>query len=182
MPMLAHSEFIQRVLERPNQLWDESRGSHTRRVREPAPRRRQGRVTVLGPLILLVALCLVRCSDPLGGVPVGQPTATTLLSATATATLLSPNEELQTEIATGATLHGHIWGMDVQPWADGTQVTIRDALITPSLVDAQSDVYQMFQAIWTASKYRFHRIGRSIWSSPLAPRTRDQKPQSRSRT
>lgn len=133
---------------------DELREGHMRRVREPAPSRR-GLAYVLGRLTLLVAaLCLVSCADPLGGAPVGQPTVTALVPATATPTPLSPTEALQTEIATGATLHGHIWGMDLIPLADGTQFTIRDALTTSSLVDVQSDAYQMFKAIWTGAKYQ----------------------------
>ena len=124
-----------------------------RRVREPASRRR-GRAYVLGSLLLLVvALCLASCTDPLGGASVGQPTATALLPATATATPF-PSDALRTEIATGATLDGRIWGMDVMPLADGTQCTIRDALTTPSLVEAQSDAYQIFKAIWTGASYQ----------------------------
>lgn len=125
-----------------------------RGVREPAPMR-WGRAYSLASLILLVAaLSLVGCTDPLGVASVGQPTATALLPATATATPLSPADALRTEIATDATLHGRIWGMDVMPLADGTQCTIREALTTPSLVDVQSDAYQIFKAIWTGARYQ----------------------------
>ncbi len=124
-----------------------------RGVREPAPSR-WGRDYVLGSLILLVAaLGLVSCTDPLGAA-VGQPTATALPPATATATPMLPADALRTEIATRATLRGQIWGMDVEPLADGTECRIWDALTTPSLVDAQSDAYQMFKAVWTGASYQ----------------------------
>ncbi len=124
-----------------------------RRVRDPASSRRRGRAYVLSRLMLLViALCLVGCSDPLGGALEGQPTATTL----PTATPLSPTEALNYEINNpGATLDGHLWGgADPEPQADGTEVVVRDALTTPSLVEAQSDAYQLFKAIWTGARYQ----------------------------
>lgn len=125
-----------------------------RRFREPAPRRR-GRAYLLSGLTLLVAaLCLVSCADPLGGVSVGQPTATALPPATATATPLLPAEALRTEIASGATLRGQIWGMDLEPQADGTLCRIWDALTTPSLADAQADAYQIMKAVWTGASYQ----------------------------
>jgi hypothetical protein len=124
-----------------------------RRVRKPAPRR-WSRAYLLGSLTLLVAaLFLVSCANPLGGAPAGQPTATALRPVTATATPL-PAEALRTEIATGATLHGQIWGIDLEPQADGTLCRIWDALTTPSLADAQADAYQIFKAVWTGASYQ----------------------------
>lgn len=125
-----------------------------RRIREPAPNR-WGRAYVRGSLTLLVAmLFLMGCTDPLSGASVGQPSATALPPATATATPMSPADALRFEITTDATLHGHLWGTDLMPLADGTQFTVRDALTTPSLVDVQSDAYQIFKAVWTGTSYQ----------------------------
>ena len=125
-----------------------------RRVRKPTPRRR-GRAYLLGSLTLLVgALCLVSCADPLGGgTPESQPIATSLPPATATATA-TPAEALSTEIATSATLRGQILGMELEPQADGTLCRIWDGLTTPSLADAQADAYQIFKAVWTGASYQ----------------------------
>jgi hypothetical protein len=104
--------------------------------------------------VLVAALCLVSCADPLGGgASAGQPTATALPSATATATA-TPADALSTEIASGATLRGQIWSIDPEPQADGTLCRIWDALSTPSLADAQVDAYQIFKAVWTGASYQ----------------------------
>jgi hypothetical protein len=102
-------------------------------------------------MLLVAALCLVSCANPLADTPVGPPTATALPPATATATPLLPAEALRTEIASGATLRGQIWGMDLEPQADGTLCRIWDALTTPSLADAQADAYQIFKAVWAGA-------------------------------
>lgn len=125
-----------------------------RRVGEPALKQ-WGRACALGSLTLLVAaLCLAGCANPLSGAPEGRPTATALPPATATATPLIPAAALQAEIATSATLRGQIWGMDPEPQADGMEFRIWDALTTPSLADAQADAYQIFKAVWTGASYQ----------------------------
>lgn len=107
-----------------------------------------------GLTLLVVALSLASCANPLGDASAARPTAPPLAPATATATPLNPYAALQTEIASGATLRGQIWGMDPEPQADGMELRIWDALTTPSLVDAQSDAYQIFKAVWASASYQ----------------------------